>query len=112
MDKVIIFDSACRFCLSVVRFIRKHNRRAVFHFVPQQSDEGSLLIRELSVPEKDTNTVIYITGRSYLLRSSAVFSILRDMGFPWKLFYAFMLVPAFFRDSIYRFVARHRKWFF
>lgn len=112
MEKVVIFDNDCRLCLNVVSFIRKHNRRAPFHFVPQQSDEGRSLIRKLSVPPEDTNTVIYITNEKYSVRSSAVLRILKDMGGPWKLFYVFILVPAFIRDAVYRFVARHRRWFF
>jgi predicted DCC family thiol-disulfide oxidoreductase YuxK len=108
MDKVIIFDSDCSLCLSVVRFIRKHNRKTPFHFVPQQSDEGRALVQKLSVAPKDINTVIYITETGYLVRSTAVLHILKDMGAPWKYFYFLRLVPVFIRDAVYRVVARLR----
>jgi predicted DCC family thiol-disulfide oxidoreductase YuxK len=81
----------------------------IFTLVPQQSDEGQMFIKKYSIPAKDTNSVIYITRGSYLLRSAAVLYILKDLGGLWRLLFAFIVLPAFLRDGVYRLVARLRK---
>ena len=109
MEKVIIYDGECNLCLNVVRFIRRHTTDGAFIFVPQQSPDGQSLIRKFLVPDRDTSSVIYITGGKYLLRSAAVLNIFRDMGGLWKLLYLFIIFPPFIRDAVYRLVARLRK---
>jgi len=109
MERVIIYDSDCGLCKGVVRFIRRRSRGGDFYFVAQQSDEGKSLIDKLSIPPEDTNTVILITKERYVLRSTAVLYILKDMGWPWRLFYVFRVVPVSIRDGVYRFVARNRR---
>lgn len=108
MERVVIFDSDCKFCQNAVSFIRKNNKSGSFNFVPQQSDEGRSLINKFSIPPEDTNSVIHLTEERYVLRSTAVLHILKDMGGLWKCFYVFILVPSFIRDAVYRLVARYR----
>jgi predicted DCC family thiol-disulfide oxidoreductase YuxK len=109
MEKIIIYDGDCNLCRSVVRFIRKRDKRMIFTLVPQQSTEGQEFIKQFSIPEKDTNSVIYITRDSYLLRSSAVLYILKDLGGGWRLLFVFIVLPAFLRDGVYRLMAGMRK---
>jgi predicted DCC family thiol-disulfide oxidoreductase YuxK len=112
MGKVIIYDGDCSLCDNDVSFIRRHNRRGVFEFIPLQSDKGQSVISRLMVPEKDRNTVLFLTEKRYFIRSAAILHILREMGGPWRYLYGFIIVPSFIRDAVYRFVARHRKSFF
>jgi predicted DCC family thiol-disulfide oxidoreductase YuxK len=45
-------------------------------------------------------------------RSSAALRVLWNLGGAWKLLYAFRILPAFIRDGVYNWVARHRyRWF-
>jgi predicted DCC family thiol-disulfide oxidoreductase YuxK len=38
--------------------------------------------------------------------------MLKGLGFPWSMAYAFILVPRFIRDGVYAAVARNRyRWF-
>ena len=38
--------------------------------------------------------------------------MLKKLGGPWSLLYAFIIVPPFIRDGIYSWVAKNRyKWF-
>ena len=66
------------------------------------------MLRKAGLPDNDLDSVVYDkSGRQYL-RSSAVLSILRDMGRGWSLLYSLVIVPACIRDAFYRLVARNR----
>ena len=108
MGGTVLYDGECSFCNSQVRFIRERDTRNRFRFVPLQSDEGRELLRKAGLPENELDSVVYDkSGRQYL-RSSAVLSILRDMGRGWSLLYSLVIVPACIRDAFYRLVARNR----
>ena len=108
MINAITYDAECNFCNGVVRFLKKHDRRNRFRFVPLQSDEGGELIRNAGLPEKDRNTVVYYAGKKIFLRSTAVLYILKDTGGVWSLLFVLIIFPRFIRDFVYRMVARYR----
>jgi predicted DCC family thiol-disulfide oxidoreductase YuxK len=46
------------------------------------------------------------------VRTDAALRIAKGLGLPWSLFAAFLVVPAFLRDPLYRLIARYRyRWF-
>ncbi|MFN8211571.1 MAG: DCC1-like thiol-disulfide oxidoreductase family protein [Bacteroidales bacterium] len=108
MQRFITYDASCNFCQGVVRFLKKHDSKKHFVYVPIQSEEGEAIIRKAGLPEKDRNTVVYYTGGRYFLRSTAVLNILRDTHSIWSLAYAGMIFPRPFRDWVYRLVAKYR----
>ncbi len=105
---MILYDGECALCNSQVRFIRKHDKQKRFRFVPLQSEEGRGLLRSAGLNEDELDTVVYAKEGKFLLRSSAVLGILRDLGRGWRLFYSLVIVPAAIRDFFYRLVARNR----
>ena len=74
MQRFITYDASCNFCQGVVRFLKKHDSKKHFVYVPIQSEEGEAIIRKAGLPEKDRNTVVYYTGGRYFLRQQ-LFSI-------------------------------------
>jgi predicted DCC family thiol-disulfide oxidoreductase YuxK len=107
--KTIYYDSDCNLCKHAVKFVSKHSAQNEFRFLPLQS--GSDII-DKSPPANQFQTLILNTGNKDFQKSAAVFEILKNIKGPWKLLYAFVLIPRKFRDSIYDFIARHRyKWF-
>jgi predicted DCC family thiol-disulfide oxidoreductase YuxK len=108
MEHIILFDGSCRFCSSIVRFIRRRDRYTIFRLVPFQSKEGKVLASASGLAEKDEDTVVYLRNGKYYYRSTAALEILKDLGGFWRIFYIFIVVPRFIRDTLYRFVARHR----
>jgi len=105
---MILYDSECALCNSQVRFIRRRDRRNVFRFVPLQSEEGKSMLHSAGLSTDELDTVVYAKEDQFLLRSSAVLGILRDLGRGWKLLWSLMIVPAVIRDFFYRLVARNR----
>ena len=105
---MILYDGDCALCNSQVSFIRRRDRQKQFRFVPLQSEEGRGLLRSAGLTEDELDTVVYAKEGKFLLRSTAVLGILRDMGHGWKLFYSLKIIPAVIRDFFYRLVARNR----
>ncbi|MHC1733955.1 MAG: thiol-disulfide oxidoreductase DCC family protein [Bacteroidales bacterium] len=108
MAGTILYDSSCSLCNSQVRFIRKRDRENLFRFVPLQSEEGREMLHKAGLTGNELDTVVYEKSGRHYLRSSAVLSILRDLGRGWKLLYSLVIVPAVIRDFFYRLIARNR----
>ena len=109
---VILFDGVCNFCNASVNFVIRHDRRNHFRFAPLQSAAGRALQTEYGLNPDALNTFILVeNGKSYG-RSDAALKVVRRLGFPLNITYAFIVVPRFLRDSLYNFAARNRyKWF-
>ena len=108
MGGTVLYDGDCRLCNSQVRFLRGRDGRGQFRFVTLQSDEGRLMLMEAGLRPDDHDTVVYVREGILRLRSSAVLSILSDLGGGWRLFSTLMIIPSFIRDFFYWLVARNR----
>ncbi len=89
----------------------KHDKNSVFRFAPLSSPYAQKLLgAQQNI--MGTNSVIYVKGHQFYLRSEATLNILHDMGWPWKAAYLFKLIPVFLRDFLYDAIAKRRyKWF-
>ncbi len=107
-QSILIFDGVCNLCNRLVRFIitRVPDDRIVFS--PRQSVNGKSLLKELGQDSLISDTVVYIKGGKHYTESSAVLHILKDIGGYWKIFFVFIIFPAFIRDFIYRVIAKNR----
>jgi len=105
---VIVYDGECNVCSGLVRFILKRDVNKIFQFTPAQSLSGSRLIDGSGLSEDPRNTIVLIDGESYYRRSTAALQIARRLPLPWKLLFAFKLIPKPVRDWIYRLVAVRR----
>lgn len=107
-NNILLFDGICNLCNGLVKFIirRDHDKRILI--IPLQSDEGKMIVKKVISDSEDIKTVVYITGNSYFLRSSAIIRLIRDLGGLWKLFYCLIIIPQFLRDPVYDLIAGYR----
>lgn len=111
-DRIVLFDGVCNLCNGFVRFIIERDTKARFRFGTLQSAEAMELLRGSPIDPADLATVVYVRDGRTLTRSTAALCILGDLGGAWALCWAFMAVPPFIRDGVYRWVARNRyRWF-
>ncbi|MFM8437026.1 MAG: thiol-disulfide oxidoreductase DCC family protein [Candidatus Kapaibacterium sp.] len=104
---VVLFDGDCVLCSGTAHFLMKHDSREVFLFSTVQSAwAADLRTRHPEWFAKDT--IILAMGDTVLVESAAVLAIARLMGFPYALAGMLIVVPPFLRDTLYRFIARHR----
>ncbi len=67
-----------------------------------------MLARGVAPPEGDPESMVLIEGERVFLRTTAALRIARRLRGAWPLAYAFVVVPAFLRDALYRLVAKNR----
>jgi predicted DCC family thiol-disulfide oxidoreductase YuxK len=105
---IILFDSECVLCSANAQFVLSHDKRRRFRLASMQGEVGSALYRRFGIDPTDPDTMIVIEDDRMLRDSDAVMSIYAGLGWPWKAFSVFRLVPRFIRDPLYRMVARNR----
>jgi predicted DCC family thiol-disulfide oxidoreductase YuxK len=106
---IVLYDGTCGFCNRSVLFIIHRDHNARFCFASLQSDIAEQLIISIGhKPEELPDSLILIENGNLYVESTAALRICRQLDGIWKLLSLFLLVPASFRDVLYRFVARHR----
>lgn len=106
---IILFDGVCNLCNASINWIIDHDPNRIFRFASLQSQAARQLLNGLdSIPD----SVILIDEEGIHTHSTAALRIARRLGLPWTLAALALPIPAFFRDAIYKWIARHRySWF-
>lgn len=108
---ILLFDGHCGLCNGCVNFVLRRDGKARFRFAALQSPAGLRLRKAAAIPGSVDSIVLCENGRVWV-RSSAALRIARDLGPPWSLLWAFMVVPRFIRDAVYDIIAANRlAWF-
>lgn len=108
---IVLFDGVCNFCNSSVNFVIRKDSSDYFRFLPLQSDKGKSIVAKYNLDPENLQTIILLEGGRIYTRSTAALRIARKLRGGWKLFYGFVIIPAFIRDMVYNFIARNRyKW--
>ena len=109
---LVVFDGLCNFCATLVMFTARHDRHAVFRFVPIQSCLGQEIYHACGLDPEDAQTLVVVTDGRPLLRGDAILEVAKHFSGGWRLLLVFRLVPKRLRDWIYSFIARRRyRWF-
>ena len=105
---VIYYDGICFVCSSAMNTLIKMDRHNVLYFSPLQSKFAKSTIDKKYLETMDT--VIVKRDKKFYTKSNAAFVILEELKNPLR--YSFYLVPSFFADFVYDFVAKRRySWF-
>ena len=111
-DRIILFDGFCNLCNGFVNFVINRDRKSRFKFGALQSKTSDMLLNVFDKNNGKIYSVMYIENGKLYSESTAVLRICRKLNGIWPLAYIFIIIPKFFRDWIYRFVAKNRyKWF-
>ena len=102
---ILFFDGVCNLCNGIVRFILKHDRKKRIKLAPLQSELTEKLLAGRKIEAE--SVVYYRTGKIHQ-QSAGILYVLKDLGFPWSLFFVFIIIPPFIRNFIYRLVANNR----
>ena len=105
---VIYYDGVCFVCSSAMNTLIKMDRDNILYFSPLQSKFAKSTIDKKYLETMDT--VIVKRDEKFYTKSNAAFVILEELKNPLR--YSFYLVPSFFADFVYDFVAKRRySWF-
>ncbi len=105
---IILFDGVCNLCNGFVKFIIHQDKSSRFKLASLQSAVAIELLEKGGFSNFPNNSIVYISAEKVYFKSTAVLCILKQMGYPWKVLYAFIILPQFIRDGLYNIIARNR----
>lgn len=109
---VVLFDGVCNLCNRSVQFIIRRDKKDQFRFAALQGKTGQEILARHGLPADSFNSFILAEGDKIYTRSTGALRMLRILGLPWSLFYVYIIVPRFFRDGVYNWIARNRyRWY-
>lgn len=110
-NPVLLFDGICNYCNRMVNFAIRNDKKGKIKFAPLQSEAGMKLRDQYSIPAS-ADTIIFIDkGKAYTYARAAI-RVSKYLGWPTKMLYAFIIVPRFISQPVYKWIARNRyKWF-
>ncbi len=108
---VVFFDGECGLCDHFVQLLVRIDRNRNLRFATLQGSTSHSLFGD-QPDDPESWSIRYLEkGRAYR-RSAAALRAFAAVGGVWKAMLGFLIVPAFIRDLVYRFVATHRyRWF-
>jgi len=112
MQNIILFDGICNMCNNTVDFLIRIDKNKKLQFASLQSDYAKEKLREINF-STNINSLIFIRNNNPYFYSDATAYILIEVGGFYKLLGKLILLfPKFIRDSVYKFIAKHRyQWF-
>lgn len=114
LSKIILFDGVCNLCNGFVQFVIKRDKKNTFKFASLQSERAKQLLHDYNFSENKLDSIVLIDAVAHKAwtESSAALRIARELGGIYGILYAFIILPRFFRDGLYRLVSRNRyRWF-
>ena len=111
--KLILFDGICNLCNASVLYVIKRDKNNVFMFATLQSDIGKQIIQQYHLDASKTDSILlYSETKGLFIKSSAALHIAKYLGFPNNLMSIFFIIPPFFRNWVYDYIAKNRyKWY-
>ena len=110
-NPIVLFDGVCNFCNRMVNFAIRNDKKAKLKFTPLQSDKGQALKNQFNIPDT-IDTVILLDKDKVYTYARAAIRISKYLDWPGKMMYAFIIIPSFISQPLYKWFARHRyKWF-
>ena len=103
----LIYDDECNFCCNIVSMITPLVDRSNINYISLRSQKAKELIDFYDL--QNINSVIYFDGKDKVyVKAIAVLKVFSIMKFPYKLLYAFNILPQSFLNFLYDFIARNR----
>lgn len=110
-ERIILFDGVCRWCVTWVGFVIRHDPQGRFKFASLQSDLAQQLLATLGLPAQNFETFLLVEQGRIYTKSTAAFRVAKHLSGAVSLLYLCMLIPRPLRDALYEYVARRRyRW--
>ena len=109
-NPIVFYDGDCLLCSNTIQFLLKKDTRKILHYASQQGETFKhFTLDKIRAAE---SSVIFLKDGAVYTKSAAALAIVKELPYPWRLLYAFIIVPEFIRNALYDLIARNRKkWF-
>ncbi len=108
---LVLYDSTCSFCTSIIGRLRKTNKDPGLKFFPVQDSLSRQHLRLRKISFVKLNTIYFIEGKTVHTKSVAIFKILKKQQFPYNCFWLLSFFPGKISDFIYDLIAQNRHKF-
>lgn len=108
IQSIILYDGLCNFCISIIHFVKKRDKKNVLFATPIQTKEARAILRSQNEKFINLQTVYFIHTNRIYKKSTAIFKIFSLLPFPWKIISWFQILPVSFTDRGYNIIARYR----
>lgn len=111
-NRLVLFDGVCNFCNFWIQFALKRDKKGMLKFGSLQGTSAQEILPKYNIDPTVLTSVIFIEDGIVYRESTAALKVCRHLDGAWKILYALIIIPAFVRDGIYKWVGRNRyKWF-
>ena len=111
-QRIIFFDGVCNLCNWLVQFVIARDPEGRFQFASLQSEAARPYLERCNLAPDDLASVVFYEDGKCYTHSAAALHILKRLPGAWPLLFAGIILPGFFRDAVYNFIARNRyRWF-
>lgn len=108
---IILFDGICNYCNNAVNFSIKWNKNKNLRFATLQSEFAKETLARYNI-HSYPDSIVLIENETVCFFSTAVLKIAKHLAFPISLLSVFLIVPPFFRNAVYKWIAKNRyHWF-
>jgi len=109
---ILLFDGVCNLCNNSVQFIIRHDKKGNIRFASLQSEMGQQLLKKHGRSAEALQSLVLIENDKAYTHSTGALKVARLLDGGWSLLYGFVVIPAFIRNVVYRFIGKNRyKWF-
>ena len=111
-QRIVLFDGICNFCNFWIQFALKRDSKKKLKFTSLQGESAKKILPQYGIDPAILTSVIFIDGGTVYKESAAALHVCRHLDGGWKILYTLIIIPAFIRDAIYKWVGKNRyKWF-
>jgi predicted DCC family thiol-disulfide oxidoreductase YuxK len=110
--QLILFDGHCMLCNRSILWIIRNDRSGIFEFAPLQSDYAKKKLSERGYSfQTIPDSVCLLNDKGVYFESNALLEIVSKIP-RYHYLSLFRILPTWFRNLLYRFIARnrHRIW--
>ena len=112
VNRLVLFDGVCNFCNFWIQFALKRDKKERLMFGSLQGETAQQLLPQYNIDPTVITSVIFIEDGIAYRESTAALKVCRYLNGGWKLLYALIVIPAFIRDGIYKWIGKNRyRWF-
>lgn len=105
---LVVFDGVCVFCSGFIQMIIRFDRKKRFRFATAQSPFGEALFRQHGLPTDDYDSNLALIGGRAFTKLDSFIAVMAELGWPWRVAQALLILPRPLRDWLYDRVAKNR----
>lgn len=105
---IVVYDAQCLLCSGWIQFLLRHDRAGVFSYAAIQGKTGQRLLADAGLKVDGLQTLLLVDGVQSWQETAAILRVLHALGWPWRMAWLGWIIPAPWRDAVYRLVARNR----